>query len=278
VQTELLTEEQYAQQLKSLGHRVHVSDGVWWQSIYPFYCKPAFVFRAVSPGSARPRLRHSLLGYSHQVPSEREGNRHVSYMVLADELRSFSLSSIKSVKRNQVRRGLELCEIRQIVEIEPFLERIRQINVSQAIRQESRFGAETPATRYIDKADRWRLQVIREFRLGDREWWAASVEGMIAAYMVTYQVETVRIIEKVKSDTEYLKSYPVDALYFTVLEAAAKERTCELVVNGQPLHRSLDHYKEQFLFKAKQYPYFSSHAGLIELCKRHAPNSRRPPH
>lgn len=274
----MLTEDEYVQQQMSLGRRFHEHDGVWWQEIYPFYCKPVFIYTAFDPKSAMPKRRRSLLGYSHQVVTPEKGNRSVPFMVLeGEDLRQFSLARIKSVKRNQVRKGLKSCAIRLIDDLEPILESMRQINVSQSIRQEGKFGAEAPVSRYIAQADQWRAQVRREFALCGREWWGAFVDGRLAAYMVTYQVDRLRVIEKVKSHTEHMKHCVVDALHYTVLEAASRELTCQRIIDGRPQHQSLNHYKEQFLFKSKDYPYYSTHARLIEWAKRVAMREKANP-
>ena len=60
----------------------------------------------------------------------------------------------------------------------------------------------------------------------------------------------------------------MDALYFTVLSAAAADPACTRILNGRPMHPSLNHFKEQFLFAAVDCPYFSTHAGLMEWGKR----------
>jgi hypothetical protein len=265
----MLTEAEYVQQQISLGRRIHQHDGVWWERIYPFYCKPAFVYRAFDPGSARPSWRRSLLGYSHQVVTPGTGNRSVAFMELGgDDLRQFSLLAVKKVKRNQIRKGLKCCEVAPIGDLERELEGIREINISQSNRQAERFGAETPISRYVDEAEKWRKQVRREAALPGREWWGAFVAGALVAYMTTYQIADVRIIEKVKSHSDHLACCPVDALYFTVLEAAAGDPGCLRVVCGVPQHPSLNHFKEQFLFRARDYPYYSSSARLIEWGKR----------
>jgi len=263
-----MTEEEFVQRQIALGRRIHEHDGVFWEEVYPFYCKPAFIYKAFDPGEARPARLRSLLGWSHRVRTPERGNRTVAFMVMGNQtIRSFTIQALPTKKRNQVRRGLKSCSVRPLEAIEPFVDRIREINIAQAIRQEQGAGAETPARRYTDEADAWRAQVLQEFAEGGREWWGAFVEGVLAAYMRTYQLDGVRVIEQTKADTAYFKFYPMDALYFTVLTRAAGDETCRLVVNGRPLHLSLNHYKEQFLFKTTEFPYYSTHARLVELGK-----------
>jgi len=265
----MLTELEFVEQQISLGRRIHQHDGVFWEEVYPRYCKPAFIYRAFDPGEARPARLRSLLGFSHRVTSPEGGNRIVKFMVLEGErLRGFSLEALGGKKRNQVRRGLRTCDVRSINDLERVLERVREINISQAERQEGRKGTETPVRRYVEESNQWRAQVRREFDFKGREWWGAFIDGVLSAYMRCYQVDGMRIIEQTKADTRYLKDYPMDALYFTVLSMAASDSSCLRVVNGRPMHASLNHYKEQFLFEGSEFPYYSTHARLVEWAKR----------
>lgn len=266
----MLTEDQFAEQQRALGYRIHEHDGVFWEEVYPFYCKPAFPFRAVDRGAARPARLRCLLGYSHRVPRIEQGNRNLPIMLLErEQLEGFSLQSLSAKKRNQVRRAMERCKIQPIVDIELHLERIREINVAQSLRQEQGSGSEVPPARYIDEADDWRRQIRREFTVEiGREWWGAFVDGELAAYIRTYQVDSVRVIQQAKADTEYFRYYPVDALYFTVLSIASEDAKCQCIVNGYPMHQSLNRFKENFLFKPTAFPVFDSCAWLVELGKK----------
>ena len=265
----MLTEAEFVEQQRSLGCRIHEHDGVFWEEVYPFYCKPAFIYKPFDRGEAKPARLRSLLGYSHQVRNPQQGNRSLSMMVLEREgFDGFCLQKLPSKKRNQVRRALEQCVIQPITDIEVNLERIREINVSQAMRHEHGAGAETPVSRYTKEAEEWRAQMRREFAFEGREWWGAFVDGVLTAYLRTYQVEKIRVIQQAKADTASLKFHPMDALYFTVLSSAAADPTCQSIVNGDPKHASLNHFKEQFLFRAVEYPYYSSNAWLVETAKR----------
>jgi len=264
----MLSIEEFVDQQKSLGRRIHKHDGIYWEEIYPFYCKPAFPYTQFNRGDARPSPFRSFLGYSHQVNNSEHGNRWSPFMAIERPiLDSFSLLQLPSKKRNNVRRALDHCLINPILDIELHIERIREINVSQSLRQEQGAGAETPVRRYRDEAEKWREQMRREFLLSGREWWGAFLDGVLVAYLRTYQVEKIRVIQQTKVDTAYFKFYPMDALYYTVLSHAAADNTCQRILNGDPRHVSLNHYKEQFLFSAVEYPVYSSNAWVVELGK-----------
>lgn len=265
----MLTEAQYVEQQRAQGRRIHEHGGVWWEEVYPFYCKPAFIYKVLSRGSARPARRHRWLGYGHLVARPEEANRTLPMMALGRErLDGFGLMKLPSKKRNNVRRALENCTVAQLTDIEAHLERIRAINVAQAMRHEENVGAQIPVSRYTAEADSWRAQTRAVFALAGREWWGAFVDGELAAYLRTYQVDGIRVIEHAKVDADYYKFYPMDALYYAVLSAAAADPACVRILNGRPMHPSLNHFKEQFLFIAFDFPYFSTHAGLMELGKR----------
>jgi hypothetical protein len=265
----MLTEARYVEQQRALGRRIHEHDGVWWEELHPFYCKPAFVYKAFDRGAARPPPLRRLLGYSHQVLRADQANRMLPVMVLTrDRLDGFGLQALPQKKRNNVRRALENGEVRLLADVESELERIREINLSQALRHDQGAGSEISARRYTAEADDWRAQMRREASLEGREWWGAYVDGVLAAYVRTFQVDGIRIIQQAKADTDHLKSYPMDAIYFTLLGQAAADPDCRMILNGRPQHPSLNHYKEQFLFRADELPYYSSHAGLVKLGKR----------
>lgn len=265
----MLTEIQFAEQQRSLGLRIHEHDGMYWEEIYPFYCKPAFIYKPFDRGAARPPRFRSLLGYDHQVCRAEQGNRSRPLMVLEREtLDGFDLRKLPSKKRNQVRRGLEHCAILPIVDIDAHLERMREINLSQAIRQERGAGANASSQGYIAKAEEWRQRTRREFALPGREWWGAFADGALVAYLRTFQVDGIRLFYITKADTACLKLYPMDALYFTVLSEAAADPSCRRVINGRPMHPSLNHFKEEFLFRVVEYPFYFSNAWLAETAKR----------
>ena len=105
----------------------------------------------------------------------------------------------------------------------------------------------------------------------------AQQHGPLLLPRLTDEVADVRVIEQAKTNTLYFKANPMDALYFTVLSAAAETMACQRVINGSPLHESVNHYKRQFLFQAIEFPIYSSNAWLVEMAKRLKEKGRRRP-
>jgi len=265
----MLTVPEFVEQQRALGRRIHAHDGVFWEEAAPGYSRPAFVYLPFERGSARPALRHRWLGYSHQVPDAAQSNRTLPVMALErPALDGFGLASLPQKKRNRVRRALKHCEIRRIEELDPWLEQMRAINISQSERQALKAGAPVSVRRYVDEADDWRAQIRREFALAEREWWGAFVEGELLAYLRSYQVESVRIIQQTKAHTGAFAHNAVDGLNYAVLEHAAADPVCRRIIRGEALHASLNQYKEQFLFQVVELPYYTSRLWLQNLARR----------
>jgi hypothetical protein len=272
----MLTLAQFAEQKKQLGHRIFGHAGWVWEETYPFYCKPAYVFKPLGRGESRPPRMRSWMGYDHQVQRPEEANQWRATMVLGREvLDGFGLQALPSKKRNQVRRGLDHCAVRPIADIDAWVERMREITVEQVRRQEQGAGAPYSAADLVRKAEAWRRKTRREFELPGRDWWGAFVGDEMAAYARTYWVEGDLVFQQTKIDVAFGKSCPMDALYFTILDDAARKPECRRVINGRPMHPSLNHFKEEYLFRAVDYPYYYSRAGLTALAKKAWVGGRR---
>ena len=191
-------------------------------------------------------------------------------MVLeGEDLELFGMDRLRGKKRNQVRKGLRNCDIRRVNDIEPHLEEIREIYISQARRHTEHYELpDTPPRYYVEHAEAWRTRERRYLTTCGRELWGAFVHGELRAFLVSSQVEDVRFIEKMKTHTEALKLCPSDALYYTVLEYGAHVDGCQRVINPGIRGGGLDRYKEQFLFRRTQIPVFVSNVRLFRLAKR----------
>ena len=79
----------------------------------------------------------------------------------------------------------------------------------------------------------------------------------------------------------------MDALHFNISSRASGDVTHRMVANSRPQRPCLNHYKEQFLFTAVEFPYYSNYAGMVGMSKRltrdltrlrHTMRTRRGPH
>jgi hypothetical protein len=272
----MIREEEYGRQALALGRHGHRHDGTWWTGPSPFYAKPLFEFRTLVPGTARPSPWRALLGYSHMVPEPRYGNWKKEYMILEGEaLRTFGLDRLSGKKRNQVRKGLRSLEVHSLDSVDPYLEEIRTIYISQATRHTEFYDRpDTPPSYYVDHEKEWRERERRSLAsCGRRVWGAFSAERLVA-FLVCSHIEDTRFIEKMKSHTDFLSACPSDALYFRVLDDAARDPECSRVVNPGLRGQGLNRYKEQFLFRLTAVPVYASRPRLLALAERLA--ARRP--
>ena len=271
----MISEPEFVAEQLRLGRSLHEHNGVWWEQVRPLYCKPVFEFAAFRRGSARPARRRSVLGYSHQVSIPDEANKTVTFMVLeGEDLRHFGIQRVRSSKRSQIRKGLSCCDVRRLRDLDAVLERMRAINIAQARRFEGlgERGSFLSPAYYEEQAERWRADIRRDFTHRGKSWWGAFREDVLVGYLVCIEVGQVRMIGAVKSDPAHSQFCPVDALYCRVLEAAGRDLDCRQVINGgtNGERAGLTHYKEQFLFRRTEFPYFASSLAVEQLARRTA--------
>lgn len=247
-----LTESEYVEQLRTLGESLHFHDDVWWQSVSPLYCKPAFEYRRLAVNQARPDRLRALLGYSHMVDTEASANSAKQMIAMAREaIAGFSMTSLDGAERAQVRKGLRLLQIAPIVDLEVVLEDLRILNVSQARRTQHGL----PAEYYEENADAWRRYMRRLFALPNRTWLGAFADDRLVAFYYYYQVEDVLMIDSAKSHADHLKKCPNSALVYTILDQARRTGDVRLIVYGGPSrNQNLDNFKARYGFRATSLP------------------------
>lgn len=257
----MITVDTFAQEEQRLGKTVHFHGGVWWVKTAPFYFKPIHEFHPIAPKSAKPHPWLALMGYSHQVADPSQATRHLKCNILqGDDLRYFSLERLPGKKRNQVRQSVKNCRVEHVSDVEPLLEEMKSINISQALRFEAMEGKGDflPAVYYEQNTAKWREDMLKIFRHPGHRFMGAFVADQLAAYVDLIQIEDTWVFGAVKSSDDYLSYRPVDALYFSILTMASQCLDCQRVVNGGGDEReSLTHFKSQFLLKSVLCPYFS---------------------
>ena len=278
-----MTEAEYIHQQRLLGWKIHENAGVYWRQKNSFFAQPVFEFRPFSVGFSVPKKIHSLLGYVHQVPDARQANKIVQFMGMSGEtIRSYSLNQLDGKKRNKVRQGLKNCAVKAIEDIALHLEEMRQINISQASRLMGDVRFDTAPSAYVKNAEAWKQKMKTLFALPGRKWWGAFVGGKLIAYVVTLHIEDIVFFDTTKTHTEAFRFRPTDALYHTILEYLATDKTCARIMNSQVSRPSLDEFKQQFLFRATPVYYYYSNPNLhkmvangLMLCKGILSRARR---
>jgi len=254
-----MTEAEYIEQQRQLGCRIHEHQGLAWRQRGPGFAQPVFEFRPFAPGAFQPRRLRALLGYVHQVPDASQAHRTVEFMAMdRPTLASYSLAALDGKKRNQVRQGLRLCSVHRLDNLEPVLEDMRQINISQATRLLQDATFDTPPEAYERGADAWRTRCRRLFALPGRLWWGAFADDHLVAYAVTLHVEHCVFLESTKTHSDAFRRRPTDALYHALLEHLAGDATCTRLFNSPVSRPSLDEFKRQFRFAPTPVHYYYS--------------------
>lgn len=254
-----LTEAEYARQEMELGKRGHFANGTWWQQAAPGYCKPIMPYKRVRPGASHPHRRHALLGYSHLVPDDCEANGRLTLMILRPErLLAFDLTSLPGKRRNLVRRAMKTLDATSAPSLVDELDRVLEINVSQAERQRGKTGYGLDPEYYIRERETWEAQQHRYLSFPGRVRFAVRHDDRLAAYSEFVHVEDVVIIGVIKAHTDYLGHKPVDLLYYLMLRHLAQREGWSFAVNGAPAHSDLDHMKTGYLFQPESFGVHSS--------------------
>jgi glycosyltransferase involved in cell wall biosynthesis len=258
--------EEYIRQQLDAGCKIHFHNNIWWQEAAPFFCKPVLPLQRIVRGLARPKIRKSFLGYSHLIDDDNQANKHWSVMLLDNEkLEKFSLSSLSSSKRAQVRKGLRLNEIKKIEVIDPVIDYMRDICISAA----SRTGHGKPPQYYIKHYMKWRDFMLKEFAMQKREWWGAFHNGVLIAYYYAYQIDETMFISAAKSHSDYLKDCPNDVLLFTFLEYCRDLPGCTQVIYGDWSNDapSLNKFKEKYGFQKVDLPVYARYNPAVSFVR-----------
>jgi len=137
--------------------------------------------------------------------------------------RQYDLDSLSSNRRSNVRRGLRRCEVR-LIEAADFAERGYEVYAAAF----ERYGSDLePISReyFKEGVNLWA-------QYPGRERWGAFVDGRLAAYARCIVVDDVVFASEIKADPALLKSYPNEALWFTLTAHYLKERGMSYVTDG----------------------------------------------
>lgn len=202
-----MSPEIFAEFLNRQGHRVVQTDSCYW-----YNARPGFYFyfpyhRLIRPNTEE--LSHVFrgqhcVGVRFFTPLEDVGR--TSYNIICSD-KQYDLPAVEAKARNQTRRGLENFEIKQI-EVKELAHLGNQLNSETLARQgrdpsahdEHQWGAYCRAATGLDGFDAW----------------GAFTQGVLAAFMMGFQMEDHYTILHQSSSTEHLRLYPNNALVFAV--------------------------------------------------------------
>lgn len=265
-----MTPSRFIEQQQALGYVIHQHDGVWWQLHGPFYWKPVVPYERIAPNAAHPAPHKSLAGYSHAVPDNERSNWAWPIVLLEWTAgRPFEIDDLPSKRRNCIRRGLKLCEVRRLEALEPHVADLQAINISAR----ARTGVGKPVAYYTQQYSKWRDGLLERFKCEGRDWWGAFCQGRLVAYYHTFDIGDMMLIDTAKGHSDYLKYCPNDAILFVVMQHALNNRACRYIDYGgwTPGDERLLFFKQEYGFRRRDIPAYlrlSLPARLVYMVRR----------
>jgi hypothetical protein len=227
----------YTRFLTNMGHRVLQVSGVTWFDVAPRVFMPIPFDCEVSPQTFdwKALFAHRCVAARCLVPAP---FGKPSYILVVEDP-TYDLKNLDSKARNQTRRGLEACAVRQLSFAElasrgVALQRDTLLRQRRHIRRDlDRYWA-----RYFENAAQTEGAVA----------WGAFHEETLAAYLIAFEVADIVNVVIVRSAADKLRHYPNNALLFSFI----KHMLCDVGVRRvsigfEPLQSnlsSLDRFKE----------------------------------
>ncbi len=225
------------------GHRVIETKSACWYNHQPLFYLSIPYHRAVSPTAAeqaRVLIGGPAIGIRFPATSAAMG-RPGGLFTCSD--RNYDFGTLGKKARNQARRGLESCTVKQI-DFADLASRGFELHLNTLARQHRHSSSVTEK--------RWYRLCEVAGHTRDCEAWGALVKGQLAALMITAQVEGYFTILEQSSATAYLGHYPNNALVFSVTQEKLKNPKIDYVSYGlKSLENTagLDHFKHEMGFQ-----------------------------
>ena len=244
---------QYISFLEELGQRIIWIDKVPFYEYRPFFywSLPKFTIKKVDEKKVRRLLLTKALGLLYPNIN---GKKVIKFCVSHGPV--YDIKYLHKKKRNQTRRGLERCEIRQ-VEWEQMRVEGLSINIEALKRQQRKSGR-------LSNAKWWDRQCKVSSRYSDVLAWGAFVKGELTGYvhviihdniLENWGSERVANIVHFMSNSHHLKCYPNEALIYTVTQELLGSYDCAYAILGSSSDDlQLLSWKRHMGFNAKPFP------------------------
>lgn len=234
--------EGYAKFLVRMGHRIVRIGSTTWFNPNPRLFSPLPFQAEIDPAAMDwdSLFRQGCLAARCCVPPPWG---RPSYRLVIDDP-TYGFSHLASKSRNQTKRGLESCTVRELTFDELAIHGV-SLQRDTLIRQNRRI----PGT----LEGYWRRYFAHAGQAEGAIAWGAFRQDSLAAYLVAFQMmETVHILI-VRSATAHLRFYPNNALLFQfVNETLRKGRAREISIGLESIQSglgTLDHFKEGLGFR-----------------------------
>lgn len=240
---QVVTAEDIASFYQRREHCVVTTASCWWYD--PYHNKrvyspvPANRLLSPSPQEVEQFFRSCSGAYAIRFLSPCSSEKGKPSCILTRRA-PYGLECLSGNVRSKIRRGSRWCQIRQL----DFVELTR--SAERALYDTMQRHGQVPTGLGIDEG----LQDCAAFQA-----WGAFVEGTLASYIVTLQVDDCAEIIIGRSVSALLKYYPNNALVFAVTHDLLARPGVSMVSYGLESlvsHESLDQFKLSMGFQREQ--------------------------
>jgi hypothetical protein len=231
---------------RRLGHRVVRTSSSWWYDVQPgvFLAIPYYKQITPSEKEVKELMRQEKVS-ALRYPTTLDSYGFASNITINTN-KDYNLAHLHQKARNQVRRGLENCEVRE-VDFNYLSEHGMKLNEDTAKRQRRQ-------SQFCD-VDYWSRYCRAAQATDGVSAWGAFVEGQFSAFLVSMRTEANWQEWVVNhSSTELRGRYPNNALVFTAAQHFFQEEGCEGICYGLGSLEDteyLDHFKERMGWDVK---------------------------
>jgi hypothetical protein len=208
-----MTDAQFAEFWQSQDYRVVETASCFWYTPAPLVLMSLSFHRPLSlPASELAWVFLKGLPAVVRFPEATSDPAAPSGIFVCSH-KSYGLNLLEHRARNQTRRALERCAVQQIDFA--YAERHGYPLALQTLTRQGRASGPRDERR-------WRAYCAAAAGRADLEAWAAFAGGRLAGLLVGVLLDDRYVILRQNSATEYLSSYPNNALAFTVTQAKLK--------------------------------------------------------
>lgn len=250
----------YANFLEKMGHNIVFINNTYWFDAHPKVYLSFPFHHTIDPDTINFSKVFSKGGVVARFSCP-IGKGRLSYRIsIADP--NYNLSSLNGKSRNQTRRGIENCVVRELTNHE-ILEYALQLNTETLQRQGRNLS--------VKEQSYWNRYYKEILEVEGATIWGAFVQNELAAFLISVRMNHCENILIVRSKTSLLKFYPNNALIYTFIfkTMSSSEEVNEVSIGFESIQSdkdSLDRFKLGMGFKKipiGQYITFRSPLPLI---------------
>lgn len=228
--------QEYANFLLKIGHKVSVLNNTYWYDSQPNVYQSFPFHYLIEPDNIDTSKIFCNGGFIARFPCPIEKGRDSYRISITDT--DYDLSSLNGKTRNQTRRGLENCELRELTTQE-VLNNAMTLNTDTLERQGRTLSAK--------EKNYWETYYKEINSLNTASIWGAFVQNELASFLISVHMDGCENILIVRSKREMLKYYPNNAMIYQFVSTMIRKNNVNEVSIGlesiQSDMESLDRFK-----------------------------------